>query len=309
MDLSRFIKTEPANIVNLSGGKDSTAMLLLAIERETPNLLAVFADTGNEHPLTYEYIEYLRSKLLCEILTVKQDFSAKLEHRREVAATKWLAEGLPESRIEEAREALKPTGIPFLDLCLLRGRFPSTTRRFCTQFLKKEAVRELVFDKFLAEGIDVESWQGIRKEESAHRAKALERDFAYRNEETEAEVWNYRPILDFTAQDCFDTIKKHGLEPNPLYKLGFSRVGCMPCIHCRKTELLEIAKRFPDQIEKIASWEDRVTRASKRRDATFFPMTPIREKVEWSKTARGGKQFDFDFEGIPSCKSEYGLCE
>jgi tRNA(Ile)-lysidine synthase TilS/MesJ len=34
------------NIVSVSGGKDSTALLLLAIERETENMQAVFADTG-----------------------------------------------------------------------------------------------------------------------------------------------------------------------------------------------------------------------------------------------------------------------
>ncbi|MGA4815516.1 phosphoadenosine phosphosulfate reductase family protein [Pseudomonas aeruginosa] len=40
----------------MSGGKDSTALLLLAIERGAEDLQAVFADTGHEHPQTYEYI-------------------------------------------------------------------------------------------------------------------------------------------------------------------------------------------------------------------------------------------------------------
>lgn len=47
------------NIISVSGGKDSTALLLLAIEREAENMQAVFADTGNEHELTYEYVRYL----------------------------------------------------------------------------------------------------------------------------------------------------------------------------------------------------------------------------------------------------------
>ena len=42
------------HIVSISGGKDSTALLLLALERETPNLEVVFADTGHEHAQTYE---------------------------------------------------------------------------------------------------------------------------------------------------------------------------------------------------------------------------------------------------------------
>ena len=35
------------NVVSVSGGKDSTAVLALAVIQEVPNLLAVFADTGS----------------------------------------------------------------------------------------------------------------------------------------------------------------------------------------------------------------------------------------------------------------------
>ena len=52
-----------ANVVSISGGKDSTALALLAIERETKNLHFVWADTGHEHPQTYEYVEYLSGEL------------------------------------------------------------------------------------------------------------------------------------------------------------------------------------------------------------------------------------------------------
>ena len=49
-------------IINMSGGKDSTATALLAIEREVDAIFA-FADTGHEHAQTYEYIEYLQDVL------------------------------------------------------------------------------------------------------------------------------------------------------------------------------------------------------------------------------------------------------
>jgi tRNA(Ile)-lysidine synthase TilS/MesJ len=38
------------NVISVSGGKDSTALLLLAIERQPENLSAVFADTGKKCP-------------------------------------------------------------------------------------------------------------------------------------------------------------------------------------------------------------------------------------------------------------------
>ncbi|MGU4122019.1 phosphoadenosine phosphosulfate reductase domain-containing protein [Pseudomonas aeruginosa] len=51
------------NIVSVSGGKDSTATLLVAMAHQVPHLRGVFADTGNEHEheheLTLEYIDYL----------------------------------------------------------------------------------------------------------------------------------------------------------------------------------------------------------------------------------------------------------
>jgi hypothetical protein len=43
---------------------------------------------------------------------------------------------------ERAAEALRPSGNPFLDLCLWKGRFPSRMTQFCTQFLKTEPLTE-----------------------------------------------------------------------------------------------------------------------------------------------------------------------
>ena len=53
------------NIVNVSGGVDSTACYLLAIEereRTGEDFRAVFADTGNEHDMTIAYVNELAAK-------------------------------------------------------------------------------------------------------------------------------------------------------------------------------------------------------------------------------------------------------
>src|SRR5690606_11326977 len=49
------------HLVNVSGGKDSTATYLLALEHGRP-FRAVFADTGNEHEITYEYVARLAER-------------------------------------------------------------------------------------------------------------------------------------------------------------------------------------------------------------------------------------------------------
>lgn len=53
------------NIVNVSGGVDSTACYLLALEereRTGEDFRAVFADTGNEHDMTIAYVNELAAK-------------------------------------------------------------------------------------------------------------------------------------------------------------------------------------------------------------------------------------------------------
>ncbi|MFD1675431.1 phosphoadenosine phosphosulfate reductase family protein [Alicyclobacillus fodiniaquatilis] len=299
-------------VLSISGGKDSTAMWLLALERGADIHQVVFADTGHEHPITYGYVDYLESKL-GPVKRVKADFTNRIAHKRWVVQTKWRKDGVSEDIIESALEVLQPTGNPFLDLCLYKGRFPSTKARFCTQELKLEPIETKAFAPIIESGDGVVSWQAIRKQESAARAMLTEREHtigvvhAY-------EV--YRPILEWAVDDVFAMHRRHGIMPNPLYEQGMSRVGCMPCINSRKDELFEIARRFPAEIGRVAEWERLVGLASKRAESSFFKHDDtmgegIREVVEWSKTARGGKQYDlFKInDDVPMCSSLYGLCE
>lgn len=307
------------NIVSVSGGKDSTALLLLAIERQPDNLQAVFADTGNEHEITYEYIQYLNDKVF-PIRTVRANFTRQIEGKREYVLTKWAEKGVPQDAIDRASAALFPTGNPFLDLCIWKGRFPSSRAAFCSEELKRNPIISQVQRPYLESGDDVISWQGVRRDESLRRKNLAENE-AKLTLENGATLWNYRPILDWTAEDCFSMHRKHGIKHNPLYEQGMGRVGCMPCINCRKDELLEISKRFPEAIERIAKWESAVKQASKGLGATFFTAPSddsewsatqtIETVVEWAKTSHGGKQYDFlrMKDDWPACSSIYGLCE
>lgn len=315
------------NIVSVSGGKDSTATLLLAIERNAENLQAVFCDTGHEHPEVYGYLDYLEVRLGLVIRRVKPDFSEQVIRKRDVVLTKWRAEGVSEQIIERAIVALQPTGNPFLDLCLWKGRFPSTMARFCTEELKRNPMQQQVLFPLLEDHKteEVWSWQGVRADESTSRSKLPEKD------EVRDGLINYRPILTWTAQDVFEFHRKHGVKWNPLYEQGLSRVGCMPCIMCRKDELREIANRWPEEIERVAEWERLVSMASKRGASSFYgprvagggqsvemmtheeaqELLNINRVVDWSMTGRGGKTFDMFARLAPDvgCSSAYGLCD
>lgn len=167
------------NVCSVSGGKDSTAtaMLLLA-ESDVGNCRFIFADTGNEHELTYEYINnYLPAKLGFELITVKADFSKNIASKREYIAAHWAEKGVPDNIVASALEVMAPTGIPFLDLCLWKNRFPSRKAQFCTQELKRIPLDGYMLD-LIGQGHQVESWRGIRRDESQNRKDAKRTDKA-----------------------------------------------------------------------------------------------------------------------------------
>lgn len=322
------------NIISVSGGKDSTALLLLAIERQPDNLQAVFADTGNEHEQTYDYVRYIERATGVPIRWVKADFARQIAGKAEYVREHWprklagagVSEADVSAIVERAVAALKPTGNPFLDLCVWKGRFPSTKARFCSEELKRNPIIEQVQMPLMDAGDKVVSWQGVRADESARRAELTELDCASSDAKTGGELWNYRPILKWSAADAFAMHRKHGVKHNPLYEQGMGRVGCMPCIHARKDELLAISQRFPEVIERIAEWERIVSAASKQGASTFFnrevlgpghspqayfQAENIWQAVEWARTGKGGRNFDL-FRGgdeTPACSSAYGLCE
>ncbi len=313
------------NIVSVSGGKDSTATLLIAIAREVPNLRAVFADTGNEHQQTYDYLNYLEQATHTTITKVRANFSHRIAGKRLFVETKWREQGVAEPVVQAALDVLQPTGNPFLDLCIWKGRFPSRKAQFCTMELKRDPMLEQVVMPLMGQGDMILSWQGVRADESINRRHLHECD------EVGGGLFNYRPILKWDVAAVFEAHRHMDIKPNPLYSQGMGRVGCMPCINCRKDELREIALRFPEVIDRIDRWERITQQASKRGAATFFAgsnakhpkgsiadmtalqvmeVASIRQAVEWSKTARGGIQYDLMIAtDATACSSAYGLCD
>lgn len=301
-------------VVSLSGGKDSQATAILALDAfPKERVRLVFADTGNEHALTYEHLDYLEQQFCVPISRRRADFTREIAQKRHFVSTKWPEQGVSAEIVARALEFLHPTGNPFLDLCIWKGRFPSRRAQFCTQELKRRLLDAYMIER-MAEGWRVESWQGVRRDESTWRTNALERELT-------PEGWEIvRPVVDWTAQQVVDFCLSRGTALNPLYTLGMKRVGCMPCINACKDEILAISQRFPDVPTRIEEWETIVAAASKHGVSTFFTAPDdgrgdlrgrgIREVIEWSKTSHGGRQYDLERIGPAElCSSSYGLCE
>ncbi|HFP9243271.1 phosphoadenosine phosphosulfate reductase family protein [Citrobacter freundii] len=316
------------HVISLSGGKDSLALWLLSREWDIDSVV-IFADTGHEHPLTYEYISLLEQKL-GPVIRVRADFSQRIINKRNYIQNIWpikLVEKYgytpqgAEQRVAETLEQMYPRGIPFLDLCIWKGRFPSTRARFCTFELKHRPIDEQIIQPLLGQYDDVVSWQGVRAQESASRARLPELEL---DADNQPGLHVYRPLLQWTHDDVFALAKRHGIPPNPLYQQGCSRVGCMPCIHARKKELGVIFRRFPEQIQRVAEWERIVAACSTRGNSTFFPSTrdPLKAEQDinkisldshgietyrrWAFSLHGGKLFD-EIAAINDSQPCYGI--
>lgn len=218
-----------------------------------------------------------------------------------------------------ALSALYPTGIPFLDLCLWKGRFPSRKAQFCTEELKRNIAVAYQLDLIDA-GYQVVSWQGVRRDESVNRRNAK------KFERLGPKLWAFRPLVEWSALDVFDYCAREGIKPNPLYLSGCGRVGCMPCINAGKEEINQIDARWPEELEEKDAWEQLVSLVSKRGFSTFFNKELHQDKfrdrrvheankitavIQWARTSRGGKQFSLlpDMIEPDACASAYGLCE
>ncbi|WP_337882260.1 phosphoadenosine phosphosulfate reductase family protein [Chromobacterium haemolyticum] len=362
------------HVVSVSGGKDSTATLLLALGRvPRERIRPIFCDTGNEHAAVYEYLDYLEQALDVTITRLRADFSEQIARKREFVAGDdrvgreydtidiedaagnpvWVRDGFGRLRFKikkksgalycalvqktkkvgsghrkrwsnkakrRALAVLHPTGIPFLDLCLWKGRFPSRTGQFCTEELKRNIAVAYQLD-LVDSGHRIISWQGVRRDESRERSDAK------KMERIGPAMWAFRPLVEWSAGDVFSCCADHSIQPNPLYLQGCSRVGCMPCINISKEELRTISVRWPEELRRLAWWELLVSQASKRGFSTFFHKGPgengkgtpqatfhaanVWQVVQWSRTTRGGRQFDLlaDLDEPTACASSYGLCE
>ena len=286
-------------LVQFSGGKDSQACLIKSVkDYGKDKVTAVFCDTGWEHADTYNHINDVVIKLGVPLVTLK---SKKYNN--------------------------------FVDMSVKRGRFPSTMARFCTSELKVIPM----IDYILSQDESFIIIQGIRANESKARSR-YDVEFSYFKEYFNDEVKGLyhkkavlewckkhdasvlRPIFRWSAQDVIDYILSNGQRPNPLYERGFSRVGCFPCIMCRKSEVQLISKdewASKRLIDAEGRMKTETTRGSSFFSPGYIPKRfcangnhPAVEEV-FRYVNRNDAQLDlFEPEGGYSCMSIYhGLCE
>lgn len=205
-----------SNIVNISGGKDSTAMLGMMLDRGIRVDRALYADVGEMAEFDYMY-EYIRK--------VENAFGIKIETVRSHRTARSIFYGYP-SRGKHTDE--------------IRG-FPPTIGRGCRyrSWLKTEPLEAVagpgndVFIGFAA--------NEIKRSQSSEFTQGKQR--------------YHFPLIDWgkTEQDCLDYTKEIDLY-NYLYDY-FSRLGCFWCPKQSIKSLRQLYLHFPEQWATLRQME------------------------------------------------------
>lgn len=238
------------HVVGFSGGIDSQACAGVVLDQYGPeNVILMNSDAGgNEHPLTTAFVGWYSEHVhpVVMVQAIVKDLGD--------VGTK---EGFEPKRRRDTLSDEEP--LTFDLLAWVKNRFPSKRAQFCTWYLKLAPQKRWLEENLVANGLDFVRYAGIRADESQDRAKLPERQW---DDYYDCEL--VRPVLRWTKKQCFDFCLGRGEQINPLYTLGFSRVGCAPCVNSSKEDVRLWAARAPEMIDKVRAWEKRVGR-------TFFP--------------------------------------
>jgi 3'-phosphoadenosine 5'-phosphosulfate sulfotransferase (PAPS reductase)/FAD synthetase len=174
--------------------------------------------------------------------------------------------------VEIVRSKKYPEGMP--QLMKERG-IPMQKARFCTQELKVFPIRE-----YLANFNVYVQAKGIRKEEATANNNRDVDEFEY---DYGTLMYTWYPIAEYTLQDVWDIHHRYNFRVNPLYDMGFSRVGCAPCIFARKNELANWNELAKDHIDIIREAE---------RQRNFPYISPTGKPKQYhNKVSGNGKSY------------------
>lgn len=290
-------------VLSVSGGKDSAATSLYLREHGIDHR-RVFADTGWEHPATYEYLRGELTRVIGPIVEVKASWS------------------LPE-------------------LVRKKGMFPSRTRRFCTQELKVKPlaayVRSLNDDVVNAVGVRAAESAARAKLPEWEWSDTFDCD-VWRP----ILGWSENEVIDIHRRHGLrpNPLYLLGAERVGCWPCIHARKAEIRMISERDPERIEEIRRLESEVQATA--EARYAARGETfasldyTQPTFFqaplgeictkckgqnetcekcagtgtirPMWPIDKVVTWSKTSRGGRQLEIFADRTDGCV-RWGMCE
>ncbi len=220
-------KPKPAiHVVSLSGGKDSTAMLLRMIEEQMPIDIILFCDTGLEFPAMYDHLAKLERDIGRPITRIRSF------HTFEYFLTQ--NEILVKHKRNRAQRNYRGYG------------WSGPLNRWCTKELK--TIPREKFLRQLQERYDVIEYVGLAADEGYR----LERE---NNKKAR------HPLVDWgmTEADCLKYCYDRGYTWGGLYE-KFDRVSCWCCPLQPLAEMRVLYKDFPELWARLKEWDKRTWR-------------------------------------------------
>lgn len=144
-----------------------------------------------------------------------------------------------------------------------RGKFPSSSARYCTSDQKTAQAMKLVTRLVRETGItdrpvNVLYCVGLRAQESPSRAakpaSAIDRS-ASNGKRT---LRRFHPVLDWTAEQVWARIEESGIPHHWAYDLGMTRLSCSFCVLASKDDLVRAAQLRPTLAAEYAALEDEI---------------------------------------------------
>jgi len=206
-------------IISLSGGKDSTAMLLRAVEENIKIYAAVFFDTGWEYPAMHRHIEKLKKDTGVRIFTL----------RPRVPFEFWMTE-------RPVRERGKDGKI------YAYGRsWPTPQRRWCT------TLKTLELKYFYKQIENPVAWVGYAADEM-HRSSTTMNSARY---EFPLQTWG------MSEDDCLKYCYDRGYDWEGIYN-HIHRVSCYCCPLQRKNNIKYVHDHHPELWGNMLRMDDKI---------------------------------------------------
>lgn len=207
------------SVVAWSGGKDSTALLHLALKME-PNIPVIFNDTLVDFRENRRYVHQLAQawKVNLHVAKPQVTFWALVPKYGYPMLGKRNTPGhqhLPETYAR----GLEAKGKHRQAQAVLEGHLGST----CCEFLKERPYRAMM--RSLGADCNI---TGILAGESQLRSLTwLDKGEFYQDKRG---MWKATPLAIWTDADVEAYLSLHEVPANPLYGMGYKRNGCWPCL-------------------------------------------------------------------------------
>ncbi len=245
------------HIVSFSGGKDSTAMLLMMIENKMTIDRIICIDTGKEFPALMSHIEKVEERI----------YPLKIDKTR-IDFDYWFRDHIKK---EGDKKGEKGYG------------WPGVNSRWCSR-LKREAFLSMV------ETGEYNPREYGNKRKSIIKGKKLYIGYAYDEEyrtKDQSRMEEY-PLINWeiTQTDSLKYCYLKGFDWGKLYK-RFKRVSCWCCPLSRMGELKTLYSRFPVLWSELEKMDRELNRPSwKFRDGYTVADLTKRFKKETNRMYR-----------------------